>query len=126
MIPTYQKLMRPFLEVVMDAGGQEVRLRDVIDTIAEQFNLTEEEKDERLPSGRQTIFSNRVGWARTYLIKAGLIESPKRAHFIITSRGKNALKHSDTEIDDNYLKQFEEFNAFKGQKNEPHQVVMIH
>ncbi|MBF4428013.1 winged helix-turn-helix domain-containing protein, partial [Vibrio anguillarum] len=65
MIPSYQVFMRPFLEVVNAAGGQEVKLRDVINQIAERFQLTDDEREERLPSGKQTVLDNRIGWART-------------------------------------------------------------
>lgn len=117
MIPSYQVFMRPFLEIVNAAGGQEVKLRDVINHIADSFQLTEEERQERLPSGKQTVLDNRIGWARTYLTKAGLLEVTRRAHFVITERGQNAISNPNTVIDNQYLKQFDEFIAFKDQKN---------
>lgn len=122
MIPNYQQLMRPFLEIAKIANdspenNNEVKLRDVINKLAEVFNLSEEEKAETLPSGKQSILDNRVGWARTYLTKAGLLEVTRRAHFIITERGINALQDKDAVIDNKYLKQFDEFIAFKDQKN---------
>ncbi|EGQ8081166.1 restriction endonuclease [Vibrio parahaemolyticus] len=117
MIPNYQMFMRPFLEVVNEAGGQEVKLRDVINQIADSFQLTEEERQERLPSGKQAVLDNRIGWARTYLTKAGLLEVTRRAHFVITERGQNAISNPNTVIDNQYLKQFDEFLAFKDQKN---------
>ncbi|WP_432451856.1 restriction endonuclease [Agarivorans sp. QJM3NY_29] len=116
LIPNYQQFMRPFLEVAHAANG-EVRLRDVINQIADKFALSEEEREEKLPSGRQPILDNRVGWARTYLTKAGLLEVTRRAHFVITERGIQALKETDSEIDNSYLTQFDEFIAFKEQKN---------
>lgn len=117
MIPNYQVFMRPFLEVVNAANGREVKLRDVINQIAESFQLTQEERQERLPSGKQTVLDNRIGWARTYLSKAGLLEVTRRAHFVITERGREAISNSNTVIDNDYLKQFDEFIAFKDQKN---------
>lgn len=117
MIPNYQIFMRPFLEIVNAAGGQEVRLRDVINQLAKNFQLTEDECEERLPSGKQTILDNRIGWAKTYLTKAGLLEVTRRAHFVITERGQKALSNSNAVIDNQYLKQFSEFVAFKDQKN---------
>ncbi|MBN8087680.1 restriction endonuclease [Vibrio vulnificus] len=117
MIPNYQMFMRPFLEVVNEAAGQEVKLRDVINQIADSFQLTEEERQERLPSGKQAVLDNRIGWARTYLTKAGLLEVTRRAHFVITERGLNAISNPNTVIDNQYLKQFDEFIAFKDQKN---------
>jgi len=117
MIPNYQAFMRPFLEIAEAASGNEVKLRDVINQLANKFELTEQEREETLPSGKQSILDNRVGWARTYLTKAGLLEVTKRAHFIITERGSTALKDKQAVIDNKYLKQFDEFIAFKDQKN---------
>jgi restriction system protein len=122
MIPNYQQFMRPFLEIAKTANNSpennnEVKLRDVINELAEVFNLSEEEKAETLPSGKQSILDNRVGWARTYLTKAGLLEVTRRAHFIITERGIKALQDKGAVIDNKYLKQFDEFIAFKDQKN---------
>ena len=117
MIPNYQQFMRPFLEIANAADGNEVKLRDVINQLAEHFNLSEDEKSETLPSGRQSILDNRVGWARTYLTKAGLLEVTRRAHFIITPRGKEALSEN-VDINNKYLKKFDEFIAFKQKSNE--------
>lgn len=117
MIPNYQVFMRPFLEIAEAASGSEVKLRDVINQLADRFELTEQEREETLPSGKQSILDNRVGWARTYLTKAGLLEVTRRAHFIITERGVTALKDKQAVIDNKYLKQFDEFIAFKDQKN---------
>ncbi|MGR5069299.1 restriction endonuclease [Vibrio alfacsensis] len=117
MIPNYQVFMRPFLEIVNAAGGKEVKLRDVINQIADSFQLTDDEREERLPSGKQTVLDNRIGWARTYLTKAGLLEVTRRAHFVITERGQNAISDPNAVIDNLFLKQFDEFVAFKDQKN---------
>lgn len=118
MIPNYQIFMRPFLEVVREADGREVKLRDVINQLAEKFELSEAEREERLPSGKQTVLDNRIGWAKTYLVKAGLVEATRRAHFVLTARGQEAVANPNTVIDNDYLKQFDEFNAFKEQKIE--------
>ncbi|QQX81686.1 restriction endonuclease [Shewanella sp. KX20019] len=118
MIPNYQEFMRPFLEIAQAADGAEVKLRDVINQIADQFNLSEDERTETLPSGRQSTLDNRIGWARTYLTKAGLLEVTRRAHFVITDRGIKALQDPNTLINNHYLKQFDEFIAFKEQKND--------
>lgn len=122
MIPNYQQFMRPFLDIALKANNSpdnnnEVKLRDAINKLAEKFNLSEEEKEETLPSGKQSILDNRVGWARTYLTKTGLLEVTRRAHFIITERGIKALQDKSVVIDNKYLKQFDEFIAFKDKKN---------
>ncbi|MGZ7283788.1 winged helix-turn-helix domain-containing protein, partial [Streptococcus pyogenes] len=64
MIPSYQAFMRPLLEVAKAANGQEIRLRDAINALADYFGLSEEEREEKLPSGKQTVIDSRVGWAR--------------------------------------------------------------
>ncbi|XQW84938.1 restriction endonuclease [Thalassotalea piscium] len=117
MIPNYQQFMRPFLQIANDANGNEVKLRNVINQLADQFGLTDEERSETLPSGRQSVLDNRVGWARTYLTKAGLLEATRRAHFVITPRGKEALSEN-VDINNEYLKKFDEFIAFKQKSND--------
>jgi restriction system protein len=76
MIPDFQTLMLPLLQILAD--GKEYRLRDVINALSDKFNLTTEERIQQLPSGNQAIIDNRIGWARTYLKKAKLLESPRR------------------------------------------------
>src|SRR4028118_522067 len=83
-------MMLPMLRYAAD--GQEHSVREAIEELADQFHLTDEERKELLPSGRQATFNNRVGWARTYMKKAGLLESPRRSYFRITDRGLQALK----------------------------------
>src|SRR5260370_14812528 len=106
-VPDYQTLMLPLLK---DAGdGQEHRTSDVADRLARDFKLTEEERQQLLPSGKQTTFTNRVAWAKTYLVQAGLLEATKRAHFRITDRGRKVLAESPERIDNEYLSQCPEF-----------------
>lgn len=110
-IPVFQKIMLPLLKLFEDK--QEQSLRQVIDLLANQFNLTLEEQHELLPSGKQAIFDNRVGWARTYMKKAGLLESTRRGFFRITDRGLQVLKENPVKIDVKFLEQFEEFKEFR-------------
>ena len=110
MIPDYQSLMLPLLRLVSDK--QEYRYRDLIDKLALEFKLTDEERKEPLASGNQAIFDNRVGWAKTYLKKAGLIDAPKRATFVITELGLQTLKKNPDRIDAKYLRQFPAFLEF--------------
>ncbi|WP_297039817.1 winged helix-turn-helix domain-containing protein, partial [Thermosynechococcus sp. OHK43] len=114
-IPTYQALMLPLLRYLAD--GEQQRLRDLIDHLAQEFSLTVEERRQLLPSGQQPIFDNRVGWARTYLKKAVLLESPRRGWVRITQRGLDVLKQNPERIDIDFLKQFEEFRAFIAQSS---------
>ena len=115
MIPDYQTLMKPVLKC---SENGEIKISEVVEALAEQFSLTEEERAELLPSGKQTTFANRVHWAKTYLLKAGLVETTRRGYFVITQRGKEALINTSTTIDNTYLKQFDEFKAFQGLSND--------
>lgn len=110
-IPDYQTLMLPLLKLTGDR--KEYSLVQTIDKLADQFKLTAEERRELLPSGQQAIFLNRVGWARTYLKKSGLLETTRRGFFRITDRGMQVLKQHPPRIDAKFLEQFEEFRAFR-------------
>lgn len=116
MIPDYQTFMLPLLKLLED--GKEHEFKILVDTLANQFNLTENDRSELLPSGQALLFPNRVGWARTYLKKAGLIEAPGRGIVRITERGKNTLRANPAEITTKYLSQFPEFIQFKLQSKE--------
>lgn len=110
-IPDYQSMMLPLLRFMGD--GKEHSLRESIDTLADKFALNDEERRHMLPSGQQTTFDNRVGWARTYMKKAGLLESTRRGYFQITKRGTDVLKQNPPDIDVRFLKQFTEFLEFQ-------------
>ncbi|TGE18921.1 restriction endonuclease [Hymenobacter elongatus] len=111
MIPDYQSLMLPLLRLVSDR--QEHKYRDLIEKLATEFQITDEERKELLASGNQAIFDNRVGWAKTYLKKAGLLDSPKRATFVITQIGLDTLKKNPGRVDAKYLRQFPAFLEFQ-------------
>ena len=114
MIPKYEEIMLPYLEFLAD--GKEYGLSETHDALAELFNLPDEELRELLPSGRQKIFRNRVGWAGTYLKKAGLLTSPKRAHFRISEKGLSLLKEKPTEITAKLLTRYDDFVEFQSIK----------
>lgn len=114
-IPNYQSIMLPLLEYAGD--GQEHLLRTAYDDLSDIFNLSVEDREELLPSGRQSTFENRVGWARTYLKKAGLLSSPKRGYFQITQRGSDVLNEKLGAIDVAYLRRFPEFVEFQTSSN---------
>ncbi|HVA78952.1 MAG TPA: restriction endonuclease [Candidatus Binataceae bacterium] len=103
--------MLPLLRITGD--GVEHKLDECVDNLANEFNLSPDDRKEFLPSGKQTVFENRVGWARTYLKKAGLLESPARGRFKITERGQQVLRSNPRQIDPKFLEQFPEFVAFK-------------
>lgn len=110
-IPDYQTIMLPLLQSVAD--GAEHSTRAAVERLAFAFNLTQEEQTELLPSGQQTIFANRVAWARTYLKKAGLVDSPRRGLFQITDRGRAVLKTNPSTINNQFLDQYPEFKGFR-------------
>lgn len=110
-IPDYQTLMLPFLKLLAD--GTEHTLPEITESLAVEFNLTEAERHELLPSGNQEIIRNRVGWVRTYLKKALLLESPRRAVFVITDRGQSVLAENPDSINARYLRRFPEFCEFQ-------------
>jgi restriction system protein len=119
-IPDYQSIMLPLLKFSKD--GKEHSLREAIDFLSDQFALSDMEKKELLPSGQQAIFENRVGWARTYLKKAGLLDSTRRGFVCITARGLKCLAENPKEINVKYLKQFKEFLEFQSLRKDAQDV----
>jgi len=114
-VPDYQSFMYPLLEVFKD--GNEHTLQEAYIYLEDYFSLTTEDKEEVLPSGKQFVYHNRIGWARTYLKKAGLIKGVKRATFVITDRGRELLNDPHiTKITQTYLMRYEEFQEFKSKK----------
>jgi restriction system protein len=109
-IPDYQSLMLPVLSASLDG---ENRIGDVVQRLADKLALTQEERAELLPSGNQTLFANRVHWAKAYLSKAGLIESTRRGYFKITARGRQVIESKPTRIDNGFLSQFEGFEKWR-------------
>jgi len=122
-IPDYESAMLPLLRLAAD--GLEHRFRDAVEQLAVQFKLSDDERAEMLPSGTAPLFDNRIGWARTYLKQAGLLESPKRGLFKITERGRSVLTGSPSRIDASFLDQFEEFRAFRTRRREGTTVVTM-
>jgi restriction system protein len=121
-IPDYQTVMLPLLKLTSD--GKEHQIREAVNTLADQFKLTEAQRKETLPSGGG-IFDNRVGWAQAYLKKAGLLSYPKRTHFQITERGQAALGKKPTKIDVQFLRQFPEFVEFQAPKREDDEPIPV-
>jgi restriction system protein len=109
-IPDFQTLMLPLLKVAAD--GKEHIHAEVIETLAAQFQLTDEERNELLPSGLQTKLDNRLRWARVDLGKAQLLESSGRGKFKITARGLKLLQEPPAKIDRKFLRQFPEYQSY--------------
>lgn len=126
IIPDFQSFFYPFLKLSSDKN--EHSLKDVRDYMTDYFSLTEEDKSEKVPSGTQTKFDNRIYWTKSYFIKAKLIEATKRAHFKITELGMQFLEKYKKNISIKNLKEIEEFREFstgskeesiKNEKDEP-------
>jgi restriction system protein len=110
-VPDYQTVMLPLLRLTSD--GNEHTLVQSAEAIADEFRLADEERKEMLSGSGQLKIYNRVGWARTYMAKAGLLEAVGRGKFKITERGLELLKTKPKKIDVNLLNQFPEFVEFR-------------
>ena len=108
-VPTFFEFFEAFLNALSD--GEIRSAKDVRECVAAEMHLSEADRSEMLPSGTQSKFDNRVAWARAYLDKAGLIDTPLRGKYRITKIGKEALA-SKAKIDLEYLNQFESFKKF--------------
>jgi restriction system protein len=109
-IPDFQTVMLPIMEIAAD--NNIYPMRDLVNKLIDKYGLSDEEKKELLPSGKQTVFENRIGWAKTHLKKAGLLVYPKRGCIKITERGLFLLNNKPEKIDMGTLKQFDEYNEF--------------
>lgn len=110
-VPGYQEFMFPILKLLSD--DKVYYKKDIFDMMAKHFQLTQKEIEEKLPSQTEPTYINRIGWAITYLKKAGLLESPSRAHFTITNEGKNVVNKNVTNLNSKYLRKYESFLEFQ-------------
>jgi restriction system protein len=110
-VPDFQSLMLPVLKRFAD--GTEQMPADIRGAMAEEFKLTAADLAVLLPSGKQATFSNRVAWSLGYLKQAGLLESPTRAHYRLTERGRELLKTQPDRIDISFLERYPDFQAFR-------------
>jgi restriction system protein len=111
-VPDYQSVMLPLLRLAAEKG-EEISTGEAVEFLAEEFGLTDEDLKEMLPSGIQPTFVNRVGWASTYMKKAGLLEATRRGFYRITPRGQDLLKKKPKIINVKLLKQYPEFLEFQ-------------
>lgn len=112
-VPDFQSVMLPFLETLQD--GKQRSMRDLTAALAIHFQLTEAQLQEHLPSGPQSLFYNRVAWAKTHLKNAGLIENPVRGKVSISEAGRKILRQKPATIDCKFLRQFPTYLTFIGQ-----------
>src|SRR3954469_13235415 len=111
-IPDFQTVMLPLVEALTD--GQERTMRELPALLAGRFEVTEQEQQEVLPSGQQSIFSNRVAWAKSHLKYAGLLENPTRGRVRISDLGRKVLAEKPQAINVKFLKRFPSYCEFIG------------
>lgn len=111
-VPDYQSVMLPLLRFAAQKES-EISTSEAVEALAKELGLTEDDLKEMLPSGIQATFVNRVGWASTYMKKAGLLEATRRGFYQITDRGKDILKKDPKTINVKLLKQYPEFLEFQ-------------
>ena len=116
-VPDFQSVMLPLLQFYGD--NKEHSVQEAVDELARNFDLSDEDLKELLPSGKQTTFYNRVGWARTYLAKSGLLEMERRSYYRITDRGQAVLAQNPPRIDMKFLEQFPEYVEFRDNRRKP-------
>lgn len=109
-IPDFQTLFLPVLKL---SSTGEIHSKDAVSKLSDEFNLTEDERQTTVPSGSMTLMKNRVVWATTYLVKAGLVVRPQRGYFTATDRGKEVLSEHPEKINVKFLRQFPEFETFR-------------
>lgn len=113
-VPDFQSFFKPLLDIASD--GNEHTIREAREIIAKVFKLSDSDLEEKLPSGTQTTFENRVFWAKSFFVQAKVLESPKRGSFKITNRGFELLKQGHNRIDIRILNQYPEFKEFHSGK----------
>lgn len=108
--------MLPLLKLA--ANGNELSIRDSIESLAKQFNLSDEERREPLPSGQQARFDNRVHWARSFLKQAHLVENTRRGHYRITQRGRQLLSENPSVVNMKLLERYPEYVEFRERRRD--------
>ena len=111
-VPKYYEMHKPILEFMAD--GRSRSFGELKETLIRKFSLTESDLAQMMPSGRQTYFVNRAGWARTYLKKAGLIDNVSRGVYVITPEGQRVVRENPPVIDNTYLSRYDSFREFVG------------
>lgn len=110
-IPDFQSIMLPLLRLLKDK--EEHFIGDAVDKLADEFNLSDQDRRELLPSGKQAIFNNRVAWAKSHLKMADLLEATRRGYFKVTERGLDVLAQNPPKINIKFLNQFEDFKQWR-------------
>jgi restriction system protein len=117
-VPSFQQLMLPALQTI-GRRCDEISIAGLEEEVGKVLKISSEERQVKLPSGNQTLFGNRLNWARSYLSKAGLIELPRRGYCRATERGRMLLAEGVSEIDMGLLERYPEFVAWRSQSKAP-------
>ncbi len=117
--------MRPSLVALED--GRAHTLQGLREAVAVALGVTEDDRAELLPSGKQTTYSNRVAWALTHMAKAGLVSRPARGEYLLTDRGRDVLREHPDRVDMQVLSRFSEYQQFRTPKptNGSHAAVTV-
>ena len=115
-VPGYQEFMFPILKCLYD--GKQYLKKTICEKMIEAFNLTQEQLYEKVPSQSEPTYINRIGWAVTYMKKAGLIDSPNRACYVITDEGKKLVDNNITNLNTKYLRKYPSFIDFRKSSHE--------
>jgi restriction system protein len=110
-IPSFQEAMLPLLRLLAD--GRERSNAEIYECLADEFKLSEEEREKLLPSGKQRLFVNRIAWAKSHLKQAGLLESSCRGVYRITQSGVDVMARAPASLDMASLMEFAEYRAFR-------------
>lgn len=121
-IPKYNEMYSPILSLLSDDKPHEIK--EIKDYVAVQMGVSDEERKERLPSGKSTVFNNRVGWARTYLNKAGLLSNSGRGVWAITAEGQRVHAENPNALDNEYLMRYDSFREFRSRDNSENVTVL--
>ncbi len=113
-LPTFQQLMLPTLQT-LGRRHEEIGIAALEDAVSKGLRISSEQLARMRPSGNQTVFSNRLNWARSYLTKACLIELPRRGYCRATDRGRALLAEGVSRIDVGVLERYPEFAAWRAQ-----------
>lgn len=123
-VPNFQEIMLPALKLLNESSPRSVK--EIAGKISDIFNLDDEERKALLPSGIQTVVSNRTNWSLYYMKRAGLLSTQKRGVYEITTLGKSVLESRPANINSEFLEQFEEFQSFKEKRAQPDAGLAIH
>lgn len=110
-VPGFQDFMLPVLQLASERDSIAKSEYDAI--IADRLAISSDDRSEMIPSGKQTTYQNRITWAISYMVKAGLLERPARATIRITQRGRGLLNENPERVDISVLSRFPEFRAFR-------------